>query len=255
MPKGRKWNEVVRKRTLISVFLSLVSCHLGSLAIVLVPHILLLQLALSVQRVKRCMGRGQRGKSGKHTRYRAGLGQQAESEKDRWEERGEWIMELQTLTLWRVTVCCSHMTVSSIAALCNTRQKGTGSASWVQFTMYFISQRFLLQKLCKHSPCGAYSTLVLLTLSQCFETTLSFGNWGSSGCVFFYIHEWHSLKVNTQHLSVKKKWASAHQHTSSDFFTYLNKRRHTFKFTYPHSVGVCFTFFKTGLNMIEPKTE
>lgn len=35
---------------LISVFLSLVSCHLGSLTIVSVPHILLLQLALSVRR-------------------------------------------------------------------------------------------------------------------------------------------------------------------------------------------------------------
>lgn len=34
---------------LISVFLSVASCHLGSLAIVSLPHILLLQLVLSVQ--------------------------------------------------------------------------------------------------------------------------------------------------------------------------------------------------------------
>lgn len=53
---------------LISVFLSLVSCHLGSLAIVSVPHILLLQLALSVQRVKRRMGREQRGTGRKKCR-------------------------------------------------------------------------------------------------------------------------------------------------------------------------------------------
>ena len=38
---------------LISVFLRLVSCHLGSLTIVSVPHILHLQLALSVQSEKR----------------------------------------------------------------------------------------------------------------------------------------------------------------------------------------------------------
>lgn len=30
---------------------------------------------------------------------------------------------LLRLTLWRVTVCCSHITVSSIAALCNTRHE------------------------------------------------------------------------------------------------------------------------------------
>lgn len=38
---------------LIFVFLRLVSCHLGSLTIVSVLHILLLQLALSVQGEKR----------------------------------------------------------------------------------------------------------------------------------------------------------------------------------------------------------
>lgn len=43
---------------LIFVFLSLVSCHLGFLAIVSVLHILLLQLALSTDREESCTGRG-----------------------------------------------------------------------------------------------------------------------------------------------------------------------------------------------------
>lgn len=86
---------------LISVFLTLVSCHLGSLTIVSVPHILLLlHLALSVQREKRDVwaeDREEQGrKSEKHTRRCAGLGcqRQAEREKDKREERGEWIKEL-----------------------------------------------------------------------------------------------------------------------------------------------------------------
>lgn len=49
----RKWNEVVRKWMLIFVFLSLVSCHLDSLTIVSLAHILLLQLGFSAQSKKR----------------------------------------------------------------------------------------------------------------------------------------------------------------------------------------------------------
>lgn len=43
--------------------------------------------------------------------------------REREDNREEWIKKLWTLTLWRVTVCCSHIIVSSIAALCRTRQR------------------------------------------------------------------------------------------------------------------------------------
>lgn len=76
---------------LISVFLSLVSCHLGSLTIVSVSHILLLQLALSVQREKREMDRQKTeehgGKSEEHTRHTAALGCQRQTGREKYKER------------------------------------------------------------------------------------------------------------------------------------------------------------------------
>lgn len=85
---------------LIFVFLSLVSCHLGSLTIVSIPHILLLQLALSVQREKGEMERQrtQRNMEGKVKNRRshtAGLGCQRLTGREKYKrEKKEWIKEL-----------------------------------------------------------------------------------------------------------------------------------------------------------------
>lgn len=77
---------------LISVFLSLVSCHLGSLTIVSLPHILLLQLALSV--VGQEMAEQRTVKNDK-TFYRIRMPEtDREMEKDKGEEMGEWTKQL-----------------------------------------------------------------------------------------------------------------------------------------------------------------
>lgn len=83
---------------LIFVFLCFVSCHLDSLTIVSLPHILQLQLGDSAERNRHGQAedrKQQGGKSEKHRRHTTGSGcqRQAERENDKRGEREEWIKE------------------------------------------------------------------------------------------------------------------------------------------------------------------
>lgn len=136
LPTGRKWNEVVRKWMLIFVFLSLVSCHLGSLTIVSVLHILLLQLALSVQREKRDVWtEEQGGKIVEHTRQSASLGCHRRAEKGQRQKRSKGRVDKKVVNTYPVKGHCVLFPYNCFLHRCTLQHK-----TW---DTYFIGPHYI----------------------------------------------------------------------------------------------------------------